>query len=76
MLTEAAAFDELVGMDSEQCSGKKLVVAGDPSASYLINKLLGQGMCSGTAMPKADMRLPRSDIDEISAWICAGAPRD
>jgi hypothetical protein len=65
-----------VGVDSEQCSGKKLVVPGDPSASYVINKLTGQGMCSGTAMPKADTRLPQAEIDEISAWICAGAPRD
>jgi hypothetical protein len=66
----------MVGVDSEQCSGKKLVDPGRPSTSYLVNKLLGQGMCSGTAMPKAYMRLPQADIDAISAWICAGAPRN
>jgi hypothetical protein len=76
LLTAAAAFDEMVGVASEQCSGKTLVDPGSPSTSYLLNKLLGQGMCSGTAMPKADMRLPQSEIDEISAWICAGAPDD
>ena len=63
-------------MNSEQCNGKKLVVPGNPASSYLINKLLGVDMCSGTAMPKTDMRLPRAEIDAISAWICAGAPRD
>jgi hypothetical protein len=41
-----------------------------------LNKLLGVDMCSETAMPKADMRLPQADIDAISAWICAGAPRN
>jgi hypothetical protein len=76
LLTAAAAYDELVNMNSEQCSGKKLVVPGNPASSYLINKLLGVDMCSGTVMPKADMRLPQAEINEISAWICAGASRN
>jgi hypothetical protein len=76
LLTAAAAYDELVGVSSGQCSGRKLVDPGSPSTSYLINKLLGTDMCTGTAMPKADMRLPQADIDAISAWICAGAPRN
>jgi hypothetical protein len=41
-----------------------------------MNKLLGVGTCAGTQMPEADMRMPQADLDAISAWICAGAPRD
>jgi hypothetical protein len=41
--------------------------------SYLINKLLGVDMCTGTQMPKADQSLAADDIQRISDWICQGA---
>jgi len=50
-----------------------LVVAGDPGASYVMRKLLGTNLCSGSQMPKAGQSLPQRDLDAIGGWICAGA---
>ena len=51
-----------------------LVDPGSPSTSYLMQKLLGTDICTGTQMPKAGASLPSGDIDLIAAWICVGAP--
>jgi hypothetical protein len=76
LLTAAAAYDELVGVASGQCSNRKLVDPGNPSGSYLMNKLLNVDICSGTQMPKAGVRIPQAELDAIGGWICAGAPRN
>ena len=50
------------------------VTPGDPSASYLIDKLLGSNLCIGTRMPKPPSpALAPADIDLVSSWICHGA---
>jgi hypothetical protein len=73
-LSAGAAYGALVGVTATQCSGtKKLVVAGDLAASYLMSKLTGVGMCSGSQMPKAGTSLPAPDLDSITSWICGGA---
>lgn len=72
-LTAGAAYQNLVGVASTECSGKVRVAAGDPSNSYLVNKLVGYSICSGTKMPKTG-KLAQSDLDLISGWICSGAP--
>lgn len=65
----------LVGVASTQCGdGRPLVTAGDPSNSYLLNKLTGVDMCSGSLMPKGAGTLQQAQTDAIAAWICAGAP--
>jgi hypothetical protein len=51
------------------------VQPGDPSGSYLIQKLLGRDLCSGSQMPKAGVTLPSADMAMLSAWICQGAAR-
>jgi hypothetical protein len=51
-----------------------LVTPGGPDKSYLLNKLLGVGMCPGTsAMPPLGMPLSTTDIQLITDWICQGA---
>jgi hypothetical protein len=65
----SVAQADLVGVTAEQCTGKKLVLPGDPAQSYLINKLTGVGMCSGSQMPKGKPALSAADIDTIRAWI-------
>jgi hypothetical protein len=60
---------ELVNVASEQCSGKKRVLPGDPSQSYLVNKLTGVGMCSGSQMPKGKGALSATDIETVRTWI-------
>jgi hypothetical protein len=52
------------------------VLPGDPSRSYLMQKLMGVNLCFGTQMPKAGISLSREDLNVIGGWICAGAPND
>ena len=73
-LERADAWSELVNAPTSQCNdGRVLVSPGSPDRSYLMDKILGTNLCSGSRMPKAGMGLPSADIDAISAWICAGA---
>jgi hypothetical protein len=74
-LEASVAYAEMVGVTST-CGGRKHVAPGQPDASYLINKLTGIGMCSGSVMPKADGMLPATQVDLIRAWICQGAPNN
>ncbi len=73
-LVSGMAYGSLVGVASSECgASRKRVQPGDPSASYLMDKLLGTNLCSGSQMPKSGQGLPKAQIDTIGAWICAGA---
>ncbi len=73
-LNSEASYDHLVGVTASECSdGRLLVAPGDPARSYLLQKLTGADLCSGTLMPKADSPLSSSEIALLSGWICAGA---
>jgi hypothetical protein len=74
-LTSGNAYNNLVNIPAFQCS-RSLVVGGSLDQSYLVNKLTGVDMCSGSLMPKADMRLSSQDLDTIYSWICNGALND
>ncbi len=50
---------------------KEAVVPGDPDASRLYNRLLGEG---GALMPLGGPPLPDEEIETIENWIAAGAP--
>jgi hypothetical protein len=77
LLSAGSVHGELVNVATDQCNGSRtLVTPGSASASYLMNKLTGSGMCSGTQMPKAGQSLPAAELAAISAWICAGAAND
>jgi hypothetical protein len=65
----------MVDASSSQCANKQIVAPSDPDASYLMNKLTGIGMCSGTLMPKADLSLSANEIQLVRAWIATGAAR-
>jgi len=82
LVGSATAHGELVGVASPQCTPvKNLVVAYDVSASYLINKLTGVGVCLGQPMPRSpgSSGLPNppplsaAQIDLVRAWIGTGA---
>jgi hypothetical protein len=68
MSTKSKAQAQMVDVPSSQCSGKMRVFSGDATKSYLINKLTGVGMCSGSQMPKG-AALSASDIDTVRQWI-------
>jgi len=73
-LSASKAYAELVNVKATQCNdGRLLVPSNGMGASYLMQKLLGQNMCSGSRMPKADTSLPAADLALIQAWICNGA---
>jgi hypothetical protein len=72
LASAAASHRDLVGKPSASCSGRTRVVPGDVASSYLMNKLTGVGMCSGSKMPKGP-GLSAAQIDQVRSWICNGA---
>lgn len=75
--TQAKAYQTLVNVASSTCGGAIRVKPSYPSMSYLINKLTGQGMCSGGQMPGGNWApLSSAEIDLVRAWIGRGAPND
>jgi hypothetical protein len=76
-LSSGMSYSELVNVAASQCNdGRKLVVPNTPSTSYLMQKLVGVDMCTGSQMPKAGQGLPSPQIQTIAAWICNGAPNN
>jgi hypothetical protein len=71
----STAFGNLVNADASQCTPiRKRVTPGQPTMSYLINKLAGTMMCgTGVRMPKNRAALGTADMDTIRAWITGGA---
>lgn len=75
-LAAGQAYANLVNVTANQCAdGRKRVLPGQPSESYLIDKMMGIDLCFGTKMPKMGM-LPAAQIQTVSDWICAGAPNN
>jgi hypothetical protein len=67
-----------VGKPSTTCmDGRLLVTPGDPSKSYVLNKLTNHDLCSGSPMPKSldgnYNPLPTDVLQAINDWICQGA---
>jgi hypothetical protein len=76
-LSSGAAYGNLVNVPSSQCSPSRLrVMPGDPGRSYLMNKLMGVNLCTGSQMPKAGTSLSSGELQSIGAWICGGAPQN
>jgi hypothetical protein len=85
LTAQAASYDQLVGGPARggACNDgvRTLVVAGDPAASLLIQKLENAAGLCGSPMPKASgdqafEPIAATQIDEIKAWIRAGALND
>jgi hypothetical protein len=56
-------------------AGKRRVVPGDPEASFLWQKLVGDLTTDeGIAMPSVGSALTAQQLDVVRAWIAAGAP--
>jgi hypothetical protein len=75
-LSSGASYSNLVNVAAKECTGRLRVKPGDPSASYLMKKLMGVSLCFGSQMPKAGTSLPKAEIDLIGGWICTGAPNN
>lgn len=72
-LSAGNAYQAIVNVPATQCSdGRMRVLPGQPSESYLMDKILNVDVCFGTQMPKQSS-LPAAEVEAISNWICAGA---
>jgi hypothetical protein len=70
-------YASLVNRKADQCSdGRMFVKPGDPTNSYLLQKLEGTHMCMGVRMPKAGAPLAAADMVTIADWVCEGAPNN
>ncbi len=70
--TQANTFAALVNVASSEVISLKRVNPGDPSTSYIINKLEGT-QTVGSRMPLGGPFLDQATIDTVKAWISAGA---
>jgi hypothetical protein len=71
------SWSNLVNVRSGCSDGRLRVTAGETAHSYLINKLTGVGMCSGTRMPGGSAApLNNAQMAAIRGWICEGAPNN
>ena len=74
-LTAGVAFGNIVGVNAVEVALAR-IEPGDPTASYLIHKILGtQGTVggSGQRMPLGGTSLTKGVIDIIRAWTQGGA---
>ena len=75
-LASGSAHAALVGVASKQCSTLKLVEAGSPSKSYLVQKIEGSGSCFANKQMPVGGTLSAAQISTIKSWITAGAKND
>jgi hypothetical protein len=75
-LASGSSYADLVNVAASSCSCRLRVKPSAVSQSYLVNKLLGQDLCSGSQMPKAGSSLPSANLAAINGWICEGAPKN
>ncbi len=73
-LTQGSSYDNLM-LPSSQNPDVPRVTPGNPTNSYLITKLTGNGI-SGMQMPLGALPLTANEIEVIRAWISYGAPDD
>ena len=73
-LTTIEKLTATVGKGSSQGKGP-LVTAGDPAKSYLLLKMKGEDLASGTTQMPPSGKLCQAKIDALQAWITAGAPK-
>ena len=80
-LEPGVAYNALIGAvadnDAARAMGLRLVVPGDPDASFLVTKLrLPLEPRFGTVMPQGTQGLDAQRLELIERWIRAGAPND
>ncbi len=76
VLLEGRAYGALVGVASTRKPGATRVTAGDPNASFLMDKLTGGAGLVGNRMPLNGPYLTDGQIRIIRRWIELGARND
>jgi len=69
-------YENAVGKSTPDCcDGRSLIDPGDPSRSYIVNKLQGN-VCNGRQMPLDPDTITPDQIKLIVGWVCEGAPNN
>lgn len=56
-------------MSQTGVNGEPFIVPGDPSKSYLLTKMNGQGPFEGDLMPQGEDPLPADQLQAVADWI-------
>jgi hypothetical protein len=72
-LHPAAIYASIVGVASVEQPSLKRVAPGDSANSYVVQKLEGAPTITGARMPFGGPYLDQATIDQVKAWIDAGA---
>ncbi len=72
-LTAGHTYANIVDVTSIEDPSLKRVNPGDPDNSYLVRKIQGSPGIVGVQMPASGPHLTQAQIDEVRAWIAAGA---
>jgi mono/diheme cytochrome c family protein len=75
-LTAGHIYGSIVNVASVEQPSLKRVKPGDPDNSYVVQKLEGVSTISGSRMPLGGPFLDQATIDQVRAWISAGAPNN
>ena len=76
-LADATSYGQLVGVSSTGKTGAVRVIPGDPTGSYLIQKIEGAPGIVGERMPRTGGPfLTPGQITIIRRWIQLGAPNN
>jgi mono/diheme cytochrome c family protein len=71
--TTAQIYASIVNVASEEQPGVLRIKSGDPDNSYLVRKIQGTAGISGAQMPLNGTPLTTAQINEVRAWVSAGA---
>ena len=72
-LTPANIYASIVGVTSVQKPALMRIKPGDPDNSYVVLKLEGAAGIFGARMPFGGPYLDQATIDQVRAWVTAGA---
>jgi len=72
-LTPAHIYASIVNVASVEQPALKRIKPGDPNNSYVVQKLEGAAGISGVRMPFGGPYLDQATIDQVRAWVTAGA---
>lgn len=73
LTSTAATFAALVSVASVQQPAVGRIAPSDPDASYLVRKIQGTAGITGSRMPLGGPFLSQAQIDQVRAWVSAGA---
>jgi hypothetical protein len=75
-LTAGHIYASIVNVHSVEQPALLRVKPGDPTDSYVVQKLEGAATISGARMPFGGPYLSQAQINQLAAWISAGAPNN